>query len=64
MASPHTAGAAAKVLQATPSATPAQVAGTIRSSATANRISGTAASCAFWIFFCKPATPNYLLFSN
>jgi len=64
MASPHTAGAAAKVLQAAPSATPAQVASTIRSSATANRVSGTAASCAFWIFFCKPATPNYLLFSS
>jgi hypothetical protein len=64
MASPHAAGAAAKVLQATPTASPDAVATTLKAAASRDRISGTAASCLFWIFFCKPATPNLLLFTN
>jgi subtilisin family serine protease len=63
MASPHAAGVAAKILQASPGASPAAVSSAITSSATRDRISGTAASCWFWIF-CTPATPNLLLFSN
>jgi subtilisin family serine protease len=64
MASPHAAGAAAKVLQSTPGASPDAVATTLKSVATRDRITGTGASCAFWIFFCRPATPNVLLFTN
>jgi subtilisin family serine protease len=64
MASPHAAGAAAKVLQATPTASPDAVATTLKAAASRDKISGTAASCLFWIFFCKPATPNLLLFTN
>jgi subtilisin family serine protease len=40
MASPHVAGAAAKLLQATPSATPTTIMNTLRSSATANVVTG------------------------
>jgi subtilisin family serine protease len=63
MASPHAAGAAAKVLQATPTATPATVISQITAAATPNKVSGTAQVCWFWIF-CTPATPNRLLFTN
>jgi subtilisin family serine protease len=63
MASPHAAGVAAQLLQATPSATPATIAGQVTSRATRDRISGTAQSCWFWIF-CTPATPNLLLRSS
>jgi subtilisin family serine protease len=63
MASPHAAGAAAKVLQGTPGATPASVISTLTSQATTGHVSGTGQSCWFWIF-CTPATPNRLLFSN
>ena len=62
MASPHAAGAAAKVLSQTPGATPASVASTLTSAATPNVVSGTAGSC-FW-FWCTPATPNRLLYTN
>ncbi|HET6952876.1 MAG TPA: S8 family peptidase [Acidimicrobiales bacterium] len=62
MASPHAAGAAAKVLQQNPGASPAAVSSALTSTATQGRISGTAGSCVF--FFCTPATPNLLLFSN
>ena len=58
MASPHSAGAAAKVLQNQPTLTPAQVATTLRNAATANHISGTGARRGI------PATPNLLLFTN
>ena len=64
MASPHAAGAAAKVLQGNPGASPDAVANTLKAAATPNKVSGTAASCWFWIFFCTPATPNLLLFTN
>jgi subtilisin family serine protease len=64
MASPHAAGAAAKVLQGSPTASPDAVASTLKAVATRNRISNTGQSCVFWIFFCRPATPNLLLFSN
>jgi subtilisin family serine protease len=63
MASPHAAGAAAKVLQGSPAATPAAVNSQITGSATPNKVSGTAQSCWFWVF-CTPATPNRLLFTN
>ena len=63
MASPHAAGAAAKVLQGSPSAAPATVISTITSQATPGKVTGTAQVCWFWIF-CTPATPNRLLFSN
>jgi subtilisin family serine protease len=62
MASPHSAGAAAKLLQTQPGLTPAQVATTLRTIATPNRISGTGQRCGF--FSCIPATPNLLLFTN
>lgn len=62
MASPHAAGAAAKVLQQNPGASPASVASTLNSTATANVVSGTAGSC--WWFWCTPSTPNRLLYSN
>jgi subtilisin family serine protease len=58
MASPHSAGAAAKVLQTQPGLTPAQVATTLTSSATTNHISGTGRRRGV------PATPNLLLFTN
>jgi len=58
MASPHSAGAAAKVLQTQPGLTPAQVASTLTSSATTNHISGTGRRRGV------PATPNLLLFTN
>ena len=64
MAAPHAAGAAAKVLQSAPGASPDAVANALTQVATRDRVSGTAASCVFWIFFCTPATPNLLLFSN
>jgi len=64
MASPHAAGAAAKVLQANPGASPDQVATTLKGQATSGKVSGTGQSCLFWIFFCTPATPNLLLFSS
>jgi subtilisin family serine protease len=64
MASPHAAGAATKVLQATPGASPDAVANALKAVATRDRVSGTAASCLFWVFFCTPATPNLLLFST
>ncbi len=62
MASPHAAGVAAKVLQLNPGASAATVSNTIVSSATANVVSGTAGSC--WWFWCTPATPNRLLYTN
>jgi aqualysin 1 len=52
MASPHVAGAAAKVLQAG-NASPATVMSTLRTAGTPNRISGVPAG-----------TPNLLLFTN
>jgi subtilisin family serine protease len=64
MASPHAAGAAAKVLQGTPTASPDAVATSLKSGATTGRITNPGQSCLFWIFFCRPATPNVLLFSN
>ncbi len=62
MASPHVAGAAAKVLQQSPGASPAAVTSTLTSSATTGRLSGTGGSC--WWFWCTPATPNLLLYSD
>ena len=52
MASPHVAGAAALVLQSSPSATPAAVAEAIRSQATGNRLSSLGTG-----------SPNLLLYS-
>ncbi|HEY8543981.1 MAG TPA: S8 family peptidase [Acidimicrobiales bacterium] len=63
MASPHAAGVAAKILQTSPGSSPAAVSNAITSSATRDRLSGTAGSCWLWIF-CTPATPNLLLFTN
>src|ERR687893_2552432 len=62
MASPHAAGAAAKVLSQTPGATPASVAGTVTSAATPDVVSGTAGAC--WWVLCTPATPHRLLYTN
>jgi len=53
MATPHTAGAAAKVLQSSPGASPATVRSTLINNATTGRISSVPAG-----------TPNRLLFSN
>jgi subtilisin family serine protease len=52
MSSPHVAGAAAQLLQKQPSATPAQIASLLVSTATTSVVSGTAAS----------STPNRLLY--
>ena len=52
MASPHVAGAAALVLQSSPSATPAAVAEAVRSQATSNRLSSLGSG-----------SPNLLLYS-
>jgi subtilisin family serine protease len=52
MASPHAAGAAAKVLEGSPGADPATVAATITDEASADKISGV-----------SPGTPNRLLFT-
>jgi subtilisin family serine protease len=52
MAAPHVAGAAAKILQSNPGASPAAVSNTILSNATTNRISNVAGS------------PNRLLYSR
>jgi subtilisin family serine protease len=64
MASPHAAGAAAKVLQATPTATPDAVSNALKAAATRDRLTSTGMTCMFFIFFCRPATANLLLFSN
>lgn len=53
MATPHVAGAAAKVLQGSPSASPSSVMSSLRSSGTSGRISGV-----------PSGTPNLLLFTN
>lgn len=53
MASPHAAGAAAVLLSKSPGLTPAQVASTLTSAATAGAVTATSAS-----------TPNKLLFSD
>jgi subtilisin family serine protease len=53
MASPHAAGAAAKVLQGTPSASPASVVSTLVTSATTGVVTGV-----------PTGTPNRLLYSN
>ena len=58
MAAPHVAGAAARYLQANPTATPTQVGNAINSAATPNKISGTARRCALLFMLCTPATPN------
>jgi aqualysin 1 len=52
MASPHTAGAAAKILQGSPGATPATVATTIRNEASVNKVTGV-----------PSGTPNRLLYT-
>jgi aqualysin 1 len=62
MAAPHAAGAAAKVLELSPGASPAAVGNALTSSATTGVVSGTAGSC--WWFWCTPATPNLLLYSD
>jgi aqualysin 1 len=62
MAAPHAAGAAAKVLELSPGASPAAVSNALTSSATTGVVSGTAGSC--WWFWCTPATPNLLLYSD
>jgi subtilisin family serine protease len=53
MASPHAAGAAAKLLEASPSASPSTIMSSLRSSATPNVISGV-----------PSGTPNLLLYSS
>jgi subtilisin family serine protease len=58
MAAPHVAGAAARYLQANPSATPAQVQSALNGSATAGKVTGTARSCRLLFLLCKPATAN------
>lgn len=63
MATPHVAGAAAKVLSGSPGATPAQVATTLKQSATSNTITGTAPYCYFFVI-CTPQTPNLFLRTN
>lgn len=57
MASPHTAGVAAQLLQGDPSASPASIAKSIQSTATSKRISGLDRRL-------YPGTPNLLLFTS
>ncbi|MEO5883904.1 MAG: S8 family peptidase [Candidatus Limnocylindrales bacterium] len=57
MASPHTAGVAALYLEGSPAASPATVAGALRSGATTRQITGIDRR-----FY--PGTPNLLLFTN
>jgi subtilisin family serine protease len=64
MATPHVVGAAAKVLQLNPGATPAQVATTLTSTASPDTITGTGPFCVFFVFCIIPATPNLMLRSN
>ena len=42
----------------------ALLASSLKSVASTGRITNPGQSCLFWIFFCRPATPNVLLFSN
>lgn len=58
MSSPHVAGAAARVLQSNPSASPATVATTLTTGATAGKITGTAKKCTLLFLGCRPATAN------
>jgi subtilisin family serine protease len=58
MASPHVAGAAARVLQSNPGASPATVAATLTSGATANKITGAGRKCTILFVGCRPATAN------
>ncbi|HET7167949.1 MAG TPA: S8 family peptidase [Candidatus Limnocylindrales bacterium] len=57
MASPHTAGVAAQLLQGNPSASPASIARSIQSAATSKRIGGLDRRL-------YPGTANLLLFTN
>jgi len=63
MATPHVVGAAAKVLQQTPGATPAQVATSLKQTATVGTIDGTGPCFAVIVCVFAP-TPNLLLRSN
>jgi subtilisin family serine protease len=63
MASPHVAGAAAKVLALSPGATPQQVAETLTQSATPGTITGTEPYCYFFVV-CTPPTANLFLHSD
>jgi subtilisin family serine protease len=58
MASPHVAGAAARVLAGNPSASPATVASAIASSATTGKVTGTGRTCTLLFIGCRPATAN------
>lgn len=64
MASPHVAGAAAKILQGNPGAAPAAVADALKQQATPDTIAGTGTYCYLFIICVVPATPNLLVRSN
>jgi subtilisin family serine protease len=64
MATPHAAGAAAKFLQANPSAAPATVTAALVNASTKGAISGTAAPRCRPFRSCPAATPNQLLFTD
>lgn len=64
MASPHVAGAAARVLQGAPASTPAQVASTVVGQAVTGKITGLPRQCTWGFFNCGVRTPNRLLQST
>lgn len=64
MATPHGAGAAAKFLQANPSASPPSVISALVQASTKGAVSGTAAPRCRPFRPCPAATPNQLLFTN
>jgi subtilisin family serine protease len=64
MATPHAAGAAAKFLQANPSAAPASVVSALVQASTKGAVSGTAAPRCRPFRPCPAATPNQLLFTD
>jgi subtilisin family serine protease len=63
MATPHVVGAAAKVLQLNPGATPDAVATALEQQASVGTIDGTG-PCIFVVFCLFPETPNLLVRSN
>lgn len=63
MSAPHVTGAAAKALEVTPDATPAEVEAGLTGTATLDRISGTGGLCFFGLCL-YPETANVLLYSD
>lgn len=64
MASPHVAGAAARVLQGAPASTPDQVASTVVGQAVTGKVTALPRTCTYLIWGCAVRTPNRLLQST